>query len=170
MLAHNGVIENYIQLKDELTKKGHRFASETDTEVVAHLIEQFRADGLAPLLAFIRAIAMLKGSYAIVAIVENKDAIYVARKSSPLVVGVGNGETLCASDVPAMLKHTNNFIFLEDGDIGVLTTEGCKLYDVYANEIHRNPVTLNWDIEMAEKGWCCSFYAKGDTRPKTFFV
>ena len=160
VLAHNGVIENYIQLKDELTKKGHRFASETDTEVVAHLIEQFRTDGLAPMLAFIRAIAMLKGSYAIVAIVENGDAIYIARKNSPLVVGVGNGETLCASDVPAMLKHTNNFIFLEDGDIGVLTTEGCRMYDIYANEIHRNPVTLNWDIEMAEKGGAAHFMLK----------
>lgn len=160
ILAHNGVVENYRELKSDLMKKGHKFYSETDSEVIAHLIEQLRTDGLAPLVAFVRAIELLKGSYAIIAMLEGEDKIYVARKNSPLIIGIGNGELLCASDIPAMLAHTKTFLPLEEGDLAVLTQNGYKIYDTFGNEISRKTITVDWSSEVAEKGGYPHFMLK----------
>jgi len=160
ILAHNGVIENYRELKSDLIRKGHKFYSETDSEVIAHLIEQLRKDGLAPLVSFIRAVEMLKGSYAIIAMLEGEDELYVARKNSPLIIGIGNGEHMCASDIPAMLAHTKTFLPLDEGDIGMLSPNGYKIYDLFGNEISRKTMTVDWSSEIAEKGGYPHFMLK----------
>jgi len=152
VLVHNGVVENYKELKAELMRKGHIFTSETDSEVIAHLLEQYLLDGLAPIIAFIRTIGSLKGSYAIVAMLKGEHKIYVARKNSPLILGVGQGEMFCASDIPAMLPHTKTFVPLEEGDIAMLSEAGYKIYDTFSNEISRKPIEVDWDAKTAEKG------------------
>jgi glucosamine--fructose-6-phosphate aminotransferase (isomerizing) len=160
ILAHNGVIENYKEIKRDLLAKGHTFSSETDSEVIAHLIEQMRNDGLAPLVAFVRAVGSLKGSYAIIAMLEGEEKLYVARKNSPLIIGIGNGELMCASDIPAMLTHTKTFLPLEEGDMAELTPRGYKIYDGFGNEISRKTITVDWSAEIAEKGGYPHFMLK----------
>jgi glucosamine--fructose-6-phosphate aminotransferase (isomerizing) len=150
-IVHNGVIENFHEIKQLLIKKGHRFSSETDSEVIAHLIEEAMKTKK-PLDAFFDAVGKLQGSYAIAALIVGEDRIFVARKNSPLVIGVGNGEMFCASDIPAMLKHTRTFVVLEEGDRAILTPHGYKIYDVNNNETVRRPITVDWGIEMAERG------------------
>lgn len=169
ILAHNGVIENYALLRDSLAAKGHKFASETDSEVIAHLIEE--NSKTQPLVkAFIRSIGMLEGSYAIVAMsaTDTEERIFMARRNSPLVIGAGKGEMLCASDIPAMLKYTRTFIPLQEGDIAIISRSGYKIYAKGGTEATRKQITVDWDVEMAQKGGYPHFMLKEIVDQKHF--
>jgi len=160
-IAHNGVIENYIRLKEELAAKKHIFASDTDSEVIAHMIEE--NEKTKPLLrAFMDMVAALEGSYAIVAMdaMDAENRIMIARRNSPLIIGVGKGEMFCASDIPAMLAYTRTFVPLEDGDIAVLSRHGYKVYDSSGKEAGRRQITVDWSNEMAQKGGYPHFMLK----------
>ncbi len=153
VVAHNGIIENYSALKAELVARGRTFASQTDTEVVAHLIDQALLDG-APSLhaATCQALARIEGSYALVIMrADNPDELIVARHASPMVLGVGEGELFAASDVPAVLAHTREFIFLEDGDTATLTRDGLSIYSADQQPVVRPSRRIHWDPISAEK-------------------
>ena len=123
-VVHNGIIENYMDLKNYLIERGHVFKSETDSEVIPHLIEEFKLRGASPYDAFKAAVSMLKGAYAIAAIdLDSPDRIFFARSTSPLVIGLGNGENYVASDIPAFLEYTRKVIVLRDGEVGYVTAE-----------------------------------------------
>lgn len=161
ILAHNGVIENYSKIREELLSKGHKFASDTDSEVIAHLIEENSKAQPLP-RAFIRSVGMLEGSYAIVAMgsEDTEERLFIARRNSPLVIGVGKGEMLCASDIPAMLKYTRTFVPLQEGDNAILTRHGYKVYGQDGSEATRKQITVDWDVEMAQKGGYPHFMLK----------
>jgi glucosamine--fructose-6-phosphate aminotransferase (isomerizing) len=160
VLAHNGVIENYSMLKEELKKSGHRFSSETDSEVVVHLVEEERKK-LPPLKAFMAAVKRLEGSYALLCtMADGTETLYCARRNSPLVLGIGNGEMFAASDIPAMLAYTKTFVPLEEGDIAVLSKSRYKVYDAGGKEAVRKPMTVDWTLDMAEKGGYPHFMLK----------
>ncbi len=160
-LVHNGIIENYAELREELLKKGHRFSSDTDTEVIAHLIEEeFRERGNF-FEAFLSAVRRLKGSYAIAVItVYETETIFVARKDSPLVLGIGDGENFVASDVPAFLQYTNRVIFLDDFEVAVVKPDSVKVFDFNGLEKKKNPVVIPWTLSQAEKGGYKHFMLK----------
>lgn len=150
-LVHNGIVENYRSLKEELQREGHEFTSETDTEVAAHLVEKFFKGNLED--AVRQALLLVSGTFAF-AIISKEDAgkIVLARRSSPLLVGVGEGEYFAASDPAAVVGHTNKVIFLEDNDIAVLTKDGVKISHLFDNHsIDRHYVNLDWDWEEASK-------------------
>ena len=150
-VVHNGIIENYMKLKEWLKAEGAVFTSETDTEVVAHLINHFYEGDL--LAAVMEAVGKLEGSYALGVVSEkHPDTIVAARKDSPLVVGVGDGENLIASDIPALLEYTRDVIFLSDREIAVLTRDSIALYDEYGQSIQRDIYHVDWDVSQAEKG------------------
>jgi glucosamine--fructose-6-phosphate aminotransferase (isomerizing) len=150
-LIHNGIIENYAELKERLLADGHRFTSETDTEVLAHLIES-RYDG--DLVEAVRsALNDVRGAYAIgVMHTEHPDRIVGARMNVPLIVGLGNGEGFLASDVPAILEHTKNVVILHEGDIADVTPDGVRILQLDGSEVERDVTTIRWTIEAAEKG------------------
>lgn len=158
-LVHNGIIENYLELKDELISRGHKFLSETDTEVIVHLIEEYYKGDL--LEAVRSAVKRLEGSYAI-AVVSSKEPerIVVARKDSPLILGIGEGEYFVASDIPAVLNYTRNIWILENDELGEITPSGCKVYDLEGNEKRKETMVVSWDISMAEKGGYPHFMIK----------
>lgn len=158
-IVHNGIIENFDEIKQRLAKEGHKFSSETDSEVIAHLIESSLKNNK-PLNAFLDAVAKLEGSYAIAAVIAGEEAVFVARKNSPLALGIGDGEMLCASDIPAMLKYTNTFVILEEGDKAILTRHGYKIYDTKNKEAVRRPISVDWDVKMAERGGYRHFMLK----------
>ncbi len=166
-IAHNGVIENYLDLKKELEPLGHKFASGTDSEVVAHLIEEY-AKSLTFKSAFLKMVSRLHGSYAIVAFDARDGArsIYLARRNSPLVLGVGKGEMLCASDIPAMLKYTKTFVPLEENDVAVLSKNGYEVLSSDGKKLDdnsravRKQITVDWSAEMAQKGGYPHFMLK----------
>lgn len=152
-VVHNGIIENHVELRQRLMQEGRVFRSDTDTEIFAHLIalELPRTETL--LQAMRRALQHVRGAFALAAIDEKQpDLICFAKQASPLVVGVGNDENFIASDVPAVLSHTRNFIFLEDGDFGELRAEGVRLFDESGNEVVRPARSVDWSPVMAEKG------------------
>ncbi|QCS43252.1 glutamine--fructose-6-phosphate transaminase (isomerizing) [Natrinema versiforme] len=151
-VVHNGVIDNYTELKADLREKGHEFESDTDTEVIPHLIDEFRSETGDTELAVRRAIDTLEGSYAIAAIVDGEEAVYAARKGSPLVLGLDEEEWFLASDVPAFLDHTDDVIYLEDGDIVVLEPDSYRITDLAGEPIERPVDTVDWDPEDAGKG------------------
>jgi glucosamine--fructose-6-phosphate aminotransferase (isomerizing) len=159
-LVHNGIIENYTQLKTELSKKGHKFRSQTDTEVIVHLIESFYHD--CPLEEAIRkALIKLRGSFAIGVISKREPHKLVgARLGSPLVVGTGRGENLLASDIPALLDFTKEAVFLEDNEIVVLTKERIEISKISGEGIVRLPMRITWDISQAQKQGCPHFMLK----------
>jgi len=158
-LVHNGIIENYLELKEELIKKGHKFLSETDTEVIVHLVEEYYKGDL--LEAVRSAIKRLEGSYAIAVISSREpERIVVARKDSPLILGIGDGEYFVASDIPAVLNYTRNIWILENGELGEITPAGCKVYDLEGNEKKKDTMVVSWDISMAEKGGYPHFMIK----------
>jgi len=150
-VVHNGIIENYQELRNELTKKGHVFKSETDTEVIPHLIEEYRKT--MPLIEATRkAILRLEGSYAIIIIDRDSDVIIAARKNSPLILGVGNSEFFVASDVPAFMKHTKNVVYLHENDF-VVIKDDFKVYNLKTGEeLKREIKTIDWSVEQAKKG------------------
>lgn len=159
-IIHNGIVENYAQLRDELALTGATFLSETDTEIAAHLINRELESGKAPLDAFRDACARLKGSYAILAIdSETPDRIFVAKTATPIVIGLGEGENIVASDIPAVLPYTRRVIILEDGDIAVLTA-GDVVIENCGQIVQRKVTTVTWDPVTAQKGGYKHFMLK----------
>src|SRR5579863_3558623 len=167
VVVHNGIVENYLELKHELTAKGHRFVTETDTEIIAHLIEQVQKDAEAqgaPLCleqAVRIAVKRLTGAFALgILSASEPDKIVAARSGPPVVIGVGEGESFIASDIPGILHHTRNIYFLADGDMAVLTPEGVTLTDFDGKPIHRELTRIHWDPIQAEKGGFKHFMLK----------
>jgi glucosamine--fructose-6-phosphate aminotransferase (isomerizing) len=167
VVVHNGIVENYLDLKRELTAQGHRFVTETDTEIIAHLIEQVKIDagkaGETLLLedAVRRAVKRLTGAFALgVLSASEPDKIVAARSGPPVVIGVGEGEAFVASDVPGILHHTRNIYFLADGDMAILTLAGVKLTDFDGNPVERAITRIQWDPIQAEKGGFKHFMLK----------
>lgn len=160
VVVHNGIIENYRSLRQELEAEGHVFQSETDTEVVAHLVEKYLKDDLKA--AVQEAVSKLIGSYALVILCQNwPDRLVAVRKQSPLVLGIGEHETFLASDIPALLPYTRRVIFLEDDDLVVLSAEDLSIYSLSIKKPVDRPVqTINWDISMAEKAGYRHFMLK----------
>jgi glucosamine--fructose-6-phosphate aminotransferase (isomerizing) len=161
VVVHNGIIENYMKLKRELAAQGRTFQSETDTEVIAHLIDSFVQKGSSLDRAVREAALHLEGAYAIAVIDElNQDMVVGARKGSPLVVGLGQGEYFLASDIPAILHRTRDVLFLNDNEMAILSTDGVKLTDLNDNEIQRDITRVMWNPVMAEKGGYRHFMLK----------
>lgn len=152
-LIHNGVIENYLELKDELLEKGHIFKSRTDTEVIPHLIEEEMKNDIGLQGAILRVLRRLKGSYAVVVLSTHEpDRIYCARNESPLVIGVSDNGTYCASDVPALLPYTNQVNYLRNGEMAVLDVNGYRLLKISdGTSLERGTEEITWSPEMAEK-------------------
>lgn len=149
-IVHNGIIENYKELKEFLLSKGKTFKSDTDTEVAANLIDYYYKDD--PLEAIERATQELEGSYALGIIFrEFPDRLYAVRKESPLIVGVGKGESFIASDVTAILKYTRDYYLLETDEIAVLSNDGIEVYNVHGEKIEKELKTADWDMDAAEK-------------------
>ncbi|MFP8953651.1 glutamine--fructose-6-phosphate transaminase (isomerizing) [Natrialbaceae archaeon A-arb3/5] len=151
-VVHNGVIDNYDELKDDLRAKGHAFESDTDTEVIPHLIDEFLKTTDDTERAVRRAVDALEGSYAIAAIVDGEERVYAARKGSPLVLGLDDEGWFLASDVPAFLEHTDEVIYLEDGDVVVLEPDAYRITDLEGRPVERAVDTVDWDPEDAGKG------------------
>lgn len=150
-VVHNGIIENYLKLRDYLTKKGFEFISETDTEVIAHLVEYYYTGDIVDTL--IKVINKVEGSYALgILCADNPESFYAVRKESPLVVGLGEGENFIASDIPAILKHTKNVYFLENDEIVMLNKDGVKIFNTDKEEVEKEVFTVDWDVSAAEKG------------------
>jgi glutamine---fructose-6-phosphate transaminase (isomerizing) len=158
-LVHNGIIENCDELKERLKKEGHKFLSETDTEVLPHLIEKYYKGNLEAALK--RSLKDARGSYAIAVIHTNEPGKLVgARCGSPLIVGVGNEENFLASDCPAILDRTRKVIFLEDREVVTLTRDSVGISDLSGKRVNRKAVTIDWDISQAEKGGFAHFMLK----------
>ncbi len=161
VVVHNGIIENYLALRAELTAAGHTFTSETDTEVIPHLITRFLREGAGLEEALRHTIARLEGSYAVAVVsARDPDVLVAARKASPLVVGLGDGENFVASDIPALLSHTRRFIFLEDGDLVVCTRQGVRITNLDQGPVEREVQVVQWTPAMAEKGGYKHFMQK----------
>jgi glucosamine--fructose-6-phosphate aminotransferase (isomerizing) len=161
-VVHNGIIENHVALRRELEAKGVRFASDTDTEIVAHLVDEALKSGVKPLVEAVRtALAKVRGAYAIAVVSgDNPEEIVVAKEASPLVIGMGEGETLAASDVPALLAHTRDVIFLHDGDIAVLGRSGATISTLAGETVSRPTKRIDWSPTQAEKGGYKHFMLK----------
>ncbi|HEV2133375.1 MAG TPA: glutamine--fructose-6-phosphate transaminase (isomerizing) [Terracidiphilus sp.] len=167
VVVHNGIVENYLELKRELTAQGHKFVTETDTEIIAHLIEQIQKQAEAagaPLSledAVRRAAGRMTGAFALgVLSAAEPDKIIAARQGPPVVIGVGDGESFVASDVPGILHHTRNIYFLADGDMAVLRPEGVTLTDFNGKPVDRKITRIAWDPIQAEKGGFKHFMLK----------
>ena len=162
VVIHNGIIENYLELKHELQAKGHRFVTETDTEIVAHEIEQEMKDSGAGFVAAFRAVLpRLRGIYALVAIsADAPDTLVAARVGPPLVVGIGRGETFIASDIPAILSHTKDVVFMDDYEVVVVKPSGAEFLKLDGTPIVKTPTRIPWDAIMAEKGGYKHFMLK----------
>ncbi|MFK8215084.1 glutamine--fructose-6-phosphate transaminase (isomerizing) [Haloferax volcanii] len=151
-VVHNGIISNFQSLRSDLEARGHVFSSETDTEVVPHLIEENLRDGATPEEAFRAAVGSLSGSYALAAIIGDEEAIFATRSGSPLVLGVGDGEYYLASDVPAFIQRTARVIYLHDGDFVVTRADGYEITDSAGRAVDRPVEHVEWDPETATKG------------------
>lgn len=150
-LIHNGIVENYLDLRKSLEKKGHKFVSETDTETFVHLLEENYNGDLEA--AFRKVLPKVEGSFAFVAVhLKEKGKIVVARKESPLVLGIGEGENFAASDIPALLKETDRVVPLHDNEMAVLTPDWVKITTFDGKEVMRPPERIKWTIEDAERG------------------
>ena len=161
VVVHNGIIENYLELKEQLQREGHKFVTETDTEIVAHLVERNMQGGVPLEEAVRRSLKQLRGIYALVFLsTKDPQKIVAARLGPPAVVGLGDGEFFVASDIPALLEHTRNIFFLADGDIAVLTQSGVRVMDHDGNPVERSPHFVSWDPIMAEKGGYKHFMQK----------
>jgi len=167
VVVHNGIVENYLDLKRELSAQGHKFVTETDTEVIAHLIEQIQNDAASsgsPIAledAIRRAVKRLTGAFALgILSSAEPDKIIAARSGPPVVIGVGEGEYFVASDVPGILHHTRDIYFLADGDMAILTLDGVKLTDFNGKPIERELQRIQWDPIQAEKGGYKHFMLK----------
>jgi glucosamine--fructose-6-phosphate aminotransferase (isomerizing) len=152
VVVHNGIIENYLELKEELRQQGHEFKTETDTEIVAHLVErEMGTDGLEQ--AVRRALKVMRGMFAIVLVsVEDPEKIVAVRNGPPIVVGLGNGEFFVASDIPAILSHTRDVVFLGDEEMAVITRSGVEFTDFKGRAVSKTSQRILWDPIAAEKG------------------
>ncbi len=159
-LIHNGIIENYLPLRAMLEEKGCHFLSETDTEVAAHLLNTLLEDGMEPLAAMRAMCAQVKGSYAFLALdSKNPDRVLVAKNSTPIIIGRGEGENFIASDIPAILQHTRRIIVLEDGDLAQITA-GTLYIENKGTEVARKEEVISWDPITAQKGGFKHFMLK----------
>jgi glucosamine--fructose-6-phosphate aminotransferase (isomerizing) len=159
VVIHNGIIENFLQLKEALISRGHRFQSDTDTEVLAHLIEEAYRGDLS--MAVEAAVAQASGAYALVVLsADDPDKIVAVRRISPLIVGLGRGEMLLASDIPALLPYTRDVLLIEDGEVAVLTRAGVTLSRLEGGRVDRAPMRITWDEAAAEKGGYAHFMLK----------
>ncbi|TKJ29837.1 MAG: glutamine--fructose-6-phosphate transaminase (isomerizing) [Chloroflexi bacterium B3_Chlor] len=168
VLVHNGIVENYASLREGLLARGHKFVSQTDTEVLAHLFEEeydtLAKDGYGvPILpeAVRRGLKRVRGAYAIAAFCRDEPQVLVgARLFSPLIIGLGQGENYLASDIPAIMRHTRRAMVMDDGEVAVLTPEGVAIRTLEGEEMHREPLQITWNLESAEKGGYPHFYLK----------
>lgn len=152
-VAHNGIIENFLELKTALIQKGHLFRSETDTEVIPHLIEEELKNTGDLLRAVLSAISLLRGSFALAVIHKDYPGkIICVRRESPLVLGLGDGENFLASDIPALLPYTKKIIVMNNDEVALIESSGLKIFDIQGNLISRQPMTVDWDAKMIEKG------------------
>lgn len=150
-VVHNGIIENYIELREMLMAKGYKFQSETDTEVIPHLVDFYYDGDL--LKAVMKAVEKMEGSYAIGVITTNEpDKLVAVRHESPLIVGIGKEETFIASDIPAVLNQTRDVYLLEDKEFVLITKDGVKIFDQYEQQINKEVFHVTWDADAAEKG------------------
>lgn len=151
-VVHNGIIENYDQIKARLINEGHEFKSDTDTEVIPHLLKDFMNEGLSLEEAMRETVKVIHGAYAIAAVcVDEPGKVVATRKDSPLIVGIGDGEFFVASDSPAILKYTNNIIYPERDEIVTLTMDGVNITDIEGNVLDKEIETIDWTPEMAQK-------------------
>ncbi|MCK5211289.1 glutamine--fructose-6-phosphate transaminase (isomerizing) [Candidatus Parcubacteria bacterium] len=158
-VVHNGIIENYRTLKDKLIQKGHNFKSQTDTEVIAHLLEDFYKDNITD--ALISTLKLLKGTYGLAVICKDEpDKLLVARNGSPLVIGVGQDETIIASDVSALIRHTRQVIYLDDGEIAEIDQNNFRIINIQEKEIKKTVEEIEWSLEQAEKSGYPHFMLK----------
>ena len=158
-IVHNGIIENFAELREELEGRGHHFKSETDTEVLVKLIDSCYEGE--PLQAIHEALSMVRGSYALAVLFRDfPDTVFAVKRESPLIVGWGEGENFVASDIPALLKYTRRYSVLEEGDLAVVTREGIRFYNEFAEPVEREVLTADWDMEAAEKGGYPHFMLK----------
>ena len=158
-IVHNGIIENYGILKERLIAKGYTFDSETDTEVLVKLIDSCYEGE--PLQAIHAALSMVRGSYALAVLFRDfPDTVFAVKRESPLIVGWGEGENFVASDIPALLKYTRRYSVLEEGDLAVVTREGIRFYNEFAEPVEGEVLTADWDMEAAEKGGYPHFMLK----------
>lgn len=158
-VVHNGIIENYLTLREELKAGGHRFSSDTDTEVLAHLIEDTHQDDLVQ--AVRSAMKRVEGSFALAVISrDHPERLVATRRDSPLVLGLGKGECFVASDIPALLKHTREVIILDNGELASVTPDGPVIWDAGDRRVDRAPLIVDWDAEAAEKGGYEDFMLK----------
>ncbi len=149
-LVHNGIIENFRELKQRLTEAGRSFVSDTDTEVAAQLLDQNYAGD--PLAAIAKTMEQIRGSFALgILFSDFPDTVYAVRRESPLIVGAGEGESFIASDVPAILKYTKNYYLLEHDEIAVLDRNGIRFFDMQSNPLEKQLMTADWDMDAAEK-------------------
>ncbi len=161
VVIHNGIIENYLQLKKELIDQGHRFVTETDTEVVAHAVEEEMKRGAGLADAFRSVLPRLRGIYALVAIsADAPDTMVAARLGPPLVIGLGRGESFVASDIPAILAHTKDVVFMDDNEVVIVGPDGPSFTDLDGKPIEKTPQRIPWDPIMAEKGGYKHFMLK----------
>ncbi|MBT1278629.1 glutamine--fructose-6-phosphate transaminase (isomerizing) [Thermoanaerobacter sp. CM-CNRG TB177] len=150
-VVHNGIIENYLPLKKWLLEEGYTFKSETDTEVVANLLEYYYNGDIVE--AVKKVLDRIEGSYALGVLCKNNpDMIVAARKEAPLIVGIGNGENFIASDIPAILKHTRSVYFLDDNEIAIIRKDSVEFIDMFGRQVEKSLFEVKWDVEAAEKG------------------
>ncbi|MBR1554327.1 MAG: glutamine--fructose-6-phosphate transaminase (isomerizing) [Oscillospiraceae bacterium] len=153
-LVHNGIIENYKKLKEFLLSQGRKFESDTDTEVIAQLLDYYYEKNHGnPVEAIVKTLKEVEGSYALgIVFADFPDRVFAMRKESPLIVGIGEGESFIASDVTAILQYTKNYYLLEPDEIAVLSRQGAKVYDLHYQKIEKELKTADWDVSAAEKG------------------
>ena len=159
-VVHNGIVENYQTLRDELSASGHEFDSDTDTEVIPHLVEEHMEPGGDPETAFRDAVARLEGSFALACVVAGVEAVLVARNDSPLVLGIDDGATYLASDVPAFREFTDRVVYLEDGEFARLTADGWHVSDAGGTPVEKSVETVEWDAEDTGKSGYDHFMLK----------
>ena len=164
VVVHNGIIENYLDLKRQLQKEGHRFVTETDTEIVAHLVErEMRDDGLEN--AVRRALLYLRGLFALVLIsADDPNKIVTVRNGPPIVVGLGENEYFVASDIPAVLSHTRDVVFLGDEEMAVITPAGVEFTDYSGRAVSKKSTRVSWDPVDGREGRIQALHAQGDLR------
>ncbi|HET6351334.1 MAG TPA: glutamine--fructose-6-phosphate transaminase (isomerizing) [Coriobacteriia bacterium] len=158
-VVHNGIIENFVELREELKANGHIIRSETDTELVAHLIESYYQGDL--LDAFVKAVKRLDGAYALAVVhLDHPETVIATRQESPLIIGAGEGENIIASDIPAVLEYTRDIIALRDGDVAIVTADGVTVQDMAGQPVEPEHIHVEWDLDAAEKGGYEDFMLK----------